>query len=143
MDADEVTGVYTYRSLLNRPDPVGDFNAIRFAEAEVHLLVRADGTVAGTLAFPAEPGSPEQSFLDLSGRGGDWSPVRLRFTGRGRTDTDVSDFVYDYEGEVAPAMPGAVDQRLALTGRRRCRGSRRSTGNGRTTGRRSSGPTTS
>jgi hypothetical protein len=116
MDADGVTGVYTYRSLLNRPDPVGDFNAIRFAEAEVHLLVRVDGTVGGTLAFPAPPGSPQQSFLDLSGRVLDWNPVRLQFTGRGRADTDVFDFVYDYEGEVAPAMPGAVDQRLTLTG---------------------------
>lgn len=116
MDAAEATGVYTYRSLLNQPDPVGDFNAVRFAEAEVNLLVRTDGTVGGTLAFPPAPGAPEQSFLDLSGQVLGWEPLRLRFTGTGRADTDVFDFVYDYEGEVAPTMPSGVGQRLAVVG---------------------------
>ena len=114
MDSEELTGVYTHRSLLNRPEPVGDFNKIRFAEAEVALFVRSDGTISGTLSFPADAGSPEKAFLDLSGRVTDWNPVRLRFTGRERASTDVFDYVYDYEGEAAPMMPGAVDQTLAL-----------------------------
>ena len=116
MDSEAVTGVYTYRSLLNRPEPVGDFNKIRFAEAEMVLLVGSDGTISGTLAFPAAPGTPEKSFLDLSGRITDWDPVRLRFTALGRAGTDVFDYVYDYEAETAPAMPGAIDQRLAIAG---------------------------
>jgi hypothetical protein len=54
--------------------------------------------------------------MDLSGQVTSWNPVRLRFTGRGRPNTDIFDYVYDYEGEVAPAMPGAIGQRLAVTG---------------------------
>ncbi len=116
MNAEELTGVYTYRSMLNRPEPVGDFNKIRFAEAEVYLFVRPDGSLNGSLSFPADPGSPDKDFLDLSGRVIDWNPVRLQFTGRGRPDTDVFDYVYDYEGTVAPTMSGAVDQQLTIAG---------------------------
>lgn len=31
MTAAEVIGTYTYRSFLNRPEPVDDFNKLKFA----------------------------------------------------------------------------------------------------------------
>jgi len=52
MDHHDVTGYYTYRSLLNAPDPVDDLNDIRFAESELFLYVAPNGTISGTLAFP-------------------------------------------------------------------------------------------
>jgi hypothetical protein len=47
MEAQELTGYYTYRSLLDNPLPVDDFNRIKFAEAEIFLIVEADGTPTG------------------------------------------------------------------------------------------------
>ena len=35
MEAQELIGYYTYRSFLNNPLPVEDFNKIKFAEAEL------------------------------------------------------------------------------------------------------------
>jgi len=66
MKSDELTGYYTYRSFLNRQDPVDDFNRIRFAEAELFLNVQIDGTIFGTLSFPAEPGAQEKQFMDIN-----------------------------------------------------------------------------
>ena len=43
-----------YRSLLNRQEPTDDFNEIRFAEGELFLYVAPDGSIRGTLAFPAD-----------------------------------------------------------------------------------------
>ncbi|MGF7212771.1 hypothetical protein GGE65_007406 [Skermanella aerolata] len=80
------------------------------------MFIQNDGIVSGTLSFPAEPGLEEKSLMDLSGQVTSWTPMRLRFTGRGRPNTEIFDYVYDYEGEVAPAMPGAIDQRLAILG---------------------------
>ena len=54
MDHHDLTGYYTYRSLLNRQEPVDDFNEIRFAEGELFLYVAPDGSIRGTLAFPAD-----------------------------------------------------------------------------------------
>lgn len=116
MNSENLTGYWTYRSFFNTPEPVGDFNKIRFAEAEVFLLVGRDGRVQGTLSFPADPGGDEKGFMDLEGRVISWDPVRLRFTGTGRKDTEVFDYVYDYDGELAPLMQGSVDQRATLVG---------------------------
>ena len=54
MDVRQLTGYYTYRSFLNNPIPVDDFNQIKFAEAELFLNVQTDGTITGTLSFPAQ-----------------------------------------------------------------------------------------
>lgn len=35
----ELTETYTYRSFLNRPELVEDFNKLRFAELELRLAV--------------------------------------------------------------------------------------------------------
>jgi len=43
MDYHDVTGYYTYRSLLNLPEPADDFNRLRFGEGELFLWVAPDG----------------------------------------------------------------------------------------------------
>lgn len=116
MDAEELTGYYTYRSYLNRPEPVDDFNRLRFAEAELFLFVQPDGTVAGTLAFPAAPGADEKAVMDVSGRVSAWSPVQLSFTGKGRPNTDIADFHYEYDGSIVRHWETGINQRLALAG---------------------------
>lgn len=82
MGAEELTGYYTYRSYVNRPEPIDDFNKLRFAEAELALFIQPAGTVVGTLAFPATPGADEKAVMDVNGRVAAWSPVQLSFTSR-------------------------------------------------------------
>jgi hypothetical protein len=63
MIAQELTGYYTYRSFMDLPLPVDDFNKIKFAaEAELFLIIQADGSITGTMSFPAEPGASEKDI---------------------------------------------------------------------------------
>ncbi len=55
MKIEEIIGYYTSRSILNCPDPVDDFNKIKFAETELFLHIGDDGVVSGLAAFPAGP----------------------------------------------------------------------------------------
>ena len=85
MEYGELTGYYTYRSFLNNPLPVDDFNEIKFAkkfaEAELFLIVQADNTITGTLSFPANAGASEKEFMNVTGTVKNWSSsVPLEFT---------------------------------------------------------------
>ena len=66
MDIRQLTGYYTYRSFLNNPIPVDDFNQIKFAEAETFINVQTDGTITGTLSFPAQSAQAEKLFMDIT-----------------------------------------------------------------------------
>jgi hypothetical protein len=54
--------------------------------------------------------------MDLTGTVTSTRPFRVHFTGRGRANTAIFDFVYEYDGEVALQWDAAVGQRLALVG---------------------------
>ena len=116
MDHYDLTGYYTYRSLLNLAEPAGDFNRIRFGEGDLFLWVGADGEIRGTLGFPAEPLAPEKDFMDLTGRVTAWSPVSIELEGVGRPGTGTADFDYRYQATMAPSFSDAVDQRPAFVG---------------------------
>ena len=116
-DLSIVRGYYTYRSFLNADQPVDDFNKIKFAEAEVFLRVGDDGALSGTLAFPAQPASDRQEFMDLSGTVVSWEPLRVRFIGRGRPGSSIADYEYEYDGTLLFSWPSATPpQRVALSG---------------------------
>lgn len=115
MDAEALTGTYTYRSFFNRPEPVDDFNRLRFAQIELRLSVQADGTMTGVLVFPAAPGA-EPPVMDVTGQVSAWSPVRFSFTGRGRPGTAIADFHYEYDGVVLRHWEAGIDQRMTLAG---------------------------
>lgn len=115
MDADELSGTYTYRSFLDRPEPVDDFNRLRFAQLELRLTVESDGAITGILVFSATPG--EQPLgMDIDGSVSTWSPVRFGFSGRGRPGTPIADFHYEYDGVGLRHWETGVDQRLVLAG---------------------------
>jgi hypothetical protein len=116
MDHHDLTGYYTYRSLLNRQQPADDFNEIRFAEGELFLYVAPDGAIRGTLAFPTDPLAGAKDFMDVTGRVTSWSPPTVELEGVGRSGTGTESFDYKYEGSLAPAYPDAVRQRPALVG---------------------------
>lgn len=117
MKIEEIIGYYTYRSILNRPDPVGDFNKIKFAEAELFLHVGDDGVVSGLLAFPAEPAAREKGIMDLTGSVLSWEPLRLHFLGKGRSNTEISDYEYEYDCAAALTWDfSSPPQRTMLSG---------------------------
>lgn len=113
---DHLNGWWLYRSFRNEPAAVGDFNAIRLAEAEISLKVDVSGQLSGAMRFPAGAAASEQGLLELQGRVSEGNPLRLQFTGKGRAGTRFADYEYAYDGIVSPAMPDAAEQRLALVG---------------------------
>ncbi|MEU1182540.1 hypothetical protein ABZ464_33875 [Streptomyces sp. NPDC005820] len=89
----ELTGTYTYRSFLNRPEPVDDFNKLRFAQLELRLAVDPDGAISGELVFPEEPGA---------------DPLAM--------DGPIADFHYEYDGIVLRHWETGIGQRMTLAG---------------------------
>ena len=129
MTIEDLIGYYTYRSFLDRPAPVDDFNLIKFAEAELFLHINDDGVVTGSLSFPAAPGAPQKSLLDLSGAVTSWTPLRLRFVGKGRPNTSTADHEYEYDCGATHTWDSAAPRNgwcsPARSGRTRIKGRRR------------------
>jgi hypothetical protein len=123
MDIRQLTGYYTYRSFINNSKPVNDFNQIKFAEAELYLHVQLDGNVTGMLLFPAEPGTQNKAIMDITGRVENHdSSIVLEFVGQGRPNTDIFDFLYNYNctmtysWEKKEEWEKADQQKLCLVG---------------------------
>ena len=117
IESQELSGYYTYRSFLDNPLPVNDFNKIKVSEAELFLIVQLDGLVTGTLSFPAESGASEKTFMDITGTVKRWFPeITLEFEGQGRPNTTIFDFLYQYSGSVTRTWENGIGQRLSLTG---------------------------
>ena len=117
METHELSGYYTYRSFLNIPLPVEDFNKIKVEEAELFLLVQYDGTINGTLSFPAEPITSEKLFMDVKGTISNWlPPITLELLGKGRQNTEISNLLFEFSCSVTHVWEKDVGQRLALTG---------------------------
>ncbi|MEU6537886.1 hypothetical protein [Streptomyces sp. NPDC047000] len=114
MDTADLAGTYTYRSFLDLPDPVDDFNRLRFAQLELRLSVEPGGAISGALVFSDTP----DGFLgmDITGKATNGSLVHFTLTGRGQPDTPISDFHYEYDGVLLPHWPTGVDQRQTLAG---------------------------
>ena len=116
MDTADLAGTYTYRSFLDLPQPVDDFNRLRFAQLELRLTVEPDGAIDGALVFPAEPGEPELA-MDMTGKVANGSTaVHFTLTGRGRPHTSIADFHYEYDGIVLPHWAAGKNQRQTLAG---------------------------
>lgn len=112
MEIATLTGTYTYRSFLDRPEPADDFNRLRFAQLELRLAVDAEGAVSGSLAFPG----PDPVSMELNGRTTPGTPLAVAFTGRGRPESPIADFHYEYDGFVLRRWEVGIGQRLTLAG---------------------------
>lgn len=116
MDHVDVTGHYTYRSLLNDPDPAEDFNKLWLGEGELFMFVSPSGQISGTLAFPSARLEGGKDLMDISGQVTGWSPPAFELRGQGRPGTPTESWDYRYAGSLAPAYEDAVGQRPTLTG---------------------------
>ncbi len=111
----EAIGYYTYRSFLSHP--FGTPNEILWGEGELFLLISDEGVVTGTLAFPAEAGANQKEVMDLSGSVTFWEVLSLRFIGKGRAGSAISDFEYEYDCRITHEWDSATPpQRLCLVG---------------------------
>lgn len=120
MDTADLVGTYTYRSFLDRPEPVDDFDRLRFAQLELRLSVDPGGVISGALVFPTDPGE-EPLAMDITGKAtngqnGNVGGVHFVLTGRGQPDTPIADFHYEYDGIVLPHWPTGISQRQTLAG---------------------------
>lgn len=112
MKSADLSGTYTYRSFLNTPEPVSDFNKLKFAQIELRLVVTADGTLTGKLMFSTAP----ELFMALTGTvTGDEHP-HLVYDGRGLPGTEIADFHYSYDAVLLPTWPTAIGQVPTIAG---------------------------
>ncbi|WP_037676908.1 hypothetical protein [Streptomyces griseus] len=115
MDTADLAGTYTYRSFLDRPEPVDDFNRLRFAQLELRLSVEPGGVISGALIFPTDPGE-DPLAMDITGKTANGSAMHFTLTGRGQPGTPIADFHYEYDGIVLPHWPTGINQRQTLAG---------------------------
>src|SRR3712207_3108209 len=102
MELYDLAGYYTYRSFLDNPLAITDFNMIKSEEAELFLIIHFDGIITGTLSFPPEPAASEKLFMDINGSvNNTLKHVTLNFTGKGRENTEISDHLYEYSCSVS------------------------------------------
>jgi hypothetical protein len=74
MQGSAFTGQWIYRSVLNTPDIVGDFNKIKFGEGRLYLNEYAPGLITGNFDF----GDDERLVVTGYVQG---EHIRLRSTG--------------------------------------------------------------
>ncbi|MEV4471323.1 hypothetical protein [Nonomuraea sp. NPDC049504] len=113
MDIADLTGTYTYRSFLDVPDPVDDFNRLRFGQLELRLSADPGGALTGLLLFSS---GPQPLVMDLTGKASTADPLRFQLTGKGRPATPIADFHYEYDGTVLRRWEAGLGQRMTLAG---------------------------
>ncbi|MCX4843996.1 hypothetical protein [Streptomyces sp. NBC_00893] len=113
MQATDLTGTYTYRSFLDRPEPVDDFNKLRFAQLELRLTATPTGSLSGLLVFSADE---DPLAMDMVGQSSGDGPLTFTLTGRGKPGTSIADFHYEYDGVVLRHWEAGIGQRMTLAG---------------------------
>ena len=81
-------------------------------------MVHTDGTITGTLSFPAQYAQAEKQFMDIT-KGSikiSQDQFNFEFTAQGRKDTEIFDYLYNYYGSVIHTWENGIDQRLSLAG---------------------------
>jgi hypothetical protein len=107
--ASPFAGTWHYRSLLNNPADVPDWNNLQFAEGDFKFVDAPVGLFSGSADFG---GGLTMKFTGNSGLG---SPMQVRFQGIG-TGASNKDWDYDYIGFYVPQWPNGVNQVDAIVG---------------------------
>jgi hypothetical protein len=103
-------GSWTYRSFVNNPDILKDFNDLEFGRGELTIDELAPGHFEGRLSFADSYQFRLRGLVDFSSY-----PYAVRFQGIGDTE-DSRGQVYDYVGFFVPMWSNGVDQRPAIVG---------------------------
>ncbi len=116
MEPTDVTGTYTYRSFLNEPDIVNDFNKLQFAEAELTLISSLNGKITGLLSWPTNEDESERAVMTIEGDLVSREPSLIRLRGSGAKGSDIEAFEYVYELTLAKHWPETTHPRMCLVG---------------------------
>jgi hypothetical protein len=109
MMASPFAGSWHYRSVINNPAPVSDWNQLQFGEGNFTFNDVPVGQFSGSADFG---GGLTMKFFGNSGLG---SPMQVRFQGVG-TGAANKDWDYDYIGFYVPQWPNGVNQVDAIVG---------------------------
>ena len=109
MSDNPFVGSWTYRSLLNDPDPKKQFNDLQFGLGTIVIEEAAEEVLKGTIGG-------EGWSLNLYGSRDYGTPMQVRFQGKGLVSG--AEWVYDYIGWLVPVWPNSDDtlQRAAIVG---------------------------
>ena len=107
MNDNPFVGHWTYRSLLNEPDVATPFDKLEFGRGTIEIIGAPLQTLVGTI------GGPGWS-LALKGARSYGNPMQVRFQGTGIVGGEQ--WIYDYEGYLAPEWPNGVQQVVAIVG---------------------------
>lgn len=105
--ASDISGNWSYRSLLNNPDLTIPFNDLAFGAGTINFNVSENGSLDGTL------GGNGWSLAVVGNVAGEDVPV-VRWQGRGMIGGE--EWVYDYKGYIIPNWQHGVDQVDAIVG---------------------------
>jgi hypothetical protein len=102
-------GSWTYRSLLNDPDPKKQFNDLQFGLGTIVIEEAAEEVLKGTIGG-------EGWSLNLYGSRDYGTPMQVRFQGKGLVSGE--EWIYDYIGWLVPVWPNSNPtlQRPAMVG---------------------------
>jgi hypothetical protein len=102
-------GSWTYRSLLNDPDPKKQFNDLQFGLGTIVIEEAAEEVLKGTIGG-------EGWSLKLYGSRDYGTPMQVRFQGKGLVSGE--EWIYDYIGWLVPVWPNSNPtlQRPAMVG---------------------------
>jgi hypothetical protein len=103
-------GRWTYRSLLNDPDPKKSFNDLQFGLGEIHIEEGPEQLLTGKI------GGDGWGPLTLHGSRSYGYPMQVRFQGKGLVNGE--EWIYDYIGWLVPVWPNSTNelQRASIVG---------------------------
>ena len=116
MDQHDLTGYYTYRSLLNEPGPTDDFYAGPVRPGRAVLVGRARRSDPRHAGLPRGLAGAGEGRHGRHRAGHLQSPVTVELDGVGRPGTGTADFDYRYQAALASTFSQAVAQRPTLVG---------------------------
>lgn len=109
-------GVWIYRSYLNAPAVVGDFNKLAVWEAELSLDVAENGCIHGFLGKRPETATGDEPYLYVEGEMLPGNPTEVRWRAKGRPKSEYEGWTYDYVGYVVPEWADAARSRTVIVG---------------------------
>lgn len=110
MPARELQGIWIYRSFLNSPNAVGDFNKLTVWEAELSIEVDENAPLFyGHLGERPVKVKGEEPYLHIQGKFAEGTPSTVSWRAVGRKDSAFDGLIYDYTGVLNPVWPEGKD----------------------------------